>query len=401
MSDTWSWSTGERGVNRVRIYERKPGGPLQIEWHPDGGKMRKSLRALVGKPVYDKEVAKTFATEMSARLRRKSGPNIDPLQALGLGTSRTLKEAWDQYIATRKSRWADSYRTDQNRYRAFWFKALGADIRLTDIAPAAMERAVNEAAEERDWSDNTVYHYLNVLKSVLNFAARDLRWMPESALPALDLPDIDPEGHAYEPRELAALLKETLQLDLRLGVMAHIGCTTLRRLGAIRKLELKNLGAREIDGDVVPVIRFPGETDKRGKTSEAVLPPSTAKLVRRLAEKPAVQATGYLFVRADLDDSDPPEHKRKPLHDRTVNEWWHKAEAAAGVEWVDGRAFHGIKRIGATVSSHLTGGLAAAAQQSGTDAGTLRDVYVKSYPEQKRELAERLEEFFSRADENR
>lgn len=395
MSKTWSWSTGERGVNRVRVYERKPGGPLQIEWHTDGGRKRKSLKKLVGEPVYDRETAKTIATEMAAKLRSKSGPKTNLLQALGLGTGRTLKEAWDQYIATRNSRWAESYHTDQRRYRAFWCEALGADTRLTEIAPATVERSVNEAAEERDWSDNTVRHYLVVLKSVLNFAARDLRWMPESALPAIDFPDIDPEGHPYEPRELAALLEETLQLDLRLGVMARIGCTTLRRLGAIRELELKDLASREIDGDVVPVIRFPGDTDKQGKTSEAVLPPSTAKLVKRLAEKPAVRAAGYLFVRGDLEDPDPPEDKRKPLHDRTVNEWWHEAEAAAGVEWIDGRAFHGIKRIGATVSSHLTGGLAAAAQQSGTDADTLREVYVKSYPEQKRDLAERLEAFFA------
>lgn len=396
MSKTWSWSTGQPGVNRVRIYERTPDGPLQIAWYPEPGQPeRKSLKSLVGHHVYDRSEAKTIATNVSAKLRQQHhqpGPS-QLRRVLGLTRRHTLEEAWDKYIDVRRSTWSDTYHTDQKRYRRFWLGALGEDIHLTGITPALVEQAINETAEERDWSNNTARHYLVALKSTLNYAARNLRWIPPSQLPTITFPDTNPKSRAYEPRNLLAVMEAALEYDLRLGVMAEVGYATLRRLGAIRTLQLEHLSSRDILDDTVPVIRFPEETDKRGRRGEAVLPGSTSRLVKKLVQKPAVQATGYLFVRGDLDDPDPPERKRKPLHDKTVNEWWHRAEEAAGVKWVKGRAFHGIKRTVTTISSYVSGGLAAASQQSGTDAETLRKVYLQSDPLQKLELAQNLEQF--------
>lgn len=136
---------------------------------------------------------------------------------------------------------------------------------------------------------------------------------------------------------------------------------------------------------------FPGETDKSGNTAYAVLPPTTAEVVLELADKPAVRASGLLFVRGSLDDPDPPEHKRRPLAGETVTEWWHAAEETAGVPWVKGRAIHGIKRTVATLAHELMDSLGPASHQSGTDEETLRKIYLRDNPGPKCALADTLE----------
>lgn len=80
----WSYSTGERGRNRVRAYEQARDGRLRLEWREAG------RRATVALPTPDRETAKRKADELAARLRQPDA---------GCAERLTLRELFDIYGA--------------------------------------------------------------------------------------------------------------------------------------------------------------------------------------------------------------------------------------------------------------------------------------------------------------
>ena len=64
----WSHSTGKRAVNRVRVYSRRQDSPIYIEWSEKGELNRRSLKAMVGFPVYNREFAVRVAGHFAERL---------------------------------------------------------------------------------------------------------------------------------------------------------------------------------------------------------------------------------------------------------------------------------------------------------------------------------------------
>lgn len=393
MSETWSYITGKRNRNRVRVYERYPGSPIQIKWtDEDGHEHRKSLRAIDDEPIYERGDAVKVADRVALRLKenRVMGPELRSV--LGLPERHTLEELCKEIWAVKYDEWDEEYQTDQDCYRDFWYEHLGKDTYLRSITPSDVEKAANKAAQARDWSAGTKRHYLDFIKSSFNYARDDLSWITSMHdLKAVDLPKPDPKQLAYEVDELFRLIDAAGEIDLRLHALALIAYVTLRRMGAILETRVDALQERLLYGERRTVLVFPGETDKSDNTAYAVLPPTTADVLERLAEKPAVKSTGLLFVRGPLDDPDPPEHKQKPLAGETVTEWWHDAEEEADVAWVKGRAIHGIKRRVTTIAKEQMGSLSEAAHQSNTDEKTLEEIYLRDNPGPKCALADTLE----------
>lgn len=397
MSNTWSYSAGKRGLNRVRVYERSPGSPLWIKWSNDHNQPeRRSLRVVADRPIYDREVAVMIADRAALRIKESTTVGRDLRELLGLEERHTLEELfteyWDVHTSEKEGEgWSDKYETDQARHRDFWYEKLGRDRYLRDVTPAEVEKAVKKTAEERDWEEETKRKYLVFLKSAFNWAESHLKWISgQETLTQIELPDPDPDQPDYEPKELFQILDAADQVDLRSRVHGEICTVTLRRLNAVRQTRLEHLEERMVGGERRMVISFPGETDKSGKTAYTVLPERSAEVVQKLADKPAVQATGLLFPRGNLEDGDPPEENRRPVGKKKLNTWWHDAEKKAGVPWEKKRALHGIKRTMVTLAD-ARNLIVAASEQSNTDVETLRHVYVKGHPDKKCELADAIE----------
>ena len=64
----WSYTTGKKRVNRVRVYERRPESPLNIEWWANGRRHQRSLTTVVGLTVMDKNKAVMFANYFAERM---------------------------------------------------------------------------------------------------------------------------------------------------------------------------------------------------------------------------------------------------------------------------------------------------------------------------------------------
>lgn len=391
--ENWSYYTGKKNRNRVRVYERYPGSPLWIKWtDPEEGVKRESLRVIDDEPIYDKDHAVKVADRVSLRLKENHGMGSNLRELLGLPERYTLEELCDEIWEVEYEDWNEQYQKDQERYRDFWYEHLGRDTYLRSVPPAEVRKAANKAANARSWSAGTKRHYLVFIKSAYNFARDHLKWITsEHDLKSVDLPDTDPKQPAYEEEELFAVIRAAAAIDLRLHALALIALITLRRCGAILQTKASSLEDRVLFGERRTVLLFPGETDKSDNTAYAVLSQETARVLKELAARPAVEATDLLFVRGRLDDPDPPEHKRQPLANETILDWWHKAEALAEVPWVKDRGIHGIKRTVTTIAEDRLGSLSGAAHQSGTDEETLRKVYLRDNPGPKRQLADMLE----------
>jgi len=73
-SKPWSYSTGERGKNRVRAFAHAVTGRIFLEYYEkvERGVKPKICRVVLG--VCERERAKAAAEELSARLRRAEAP---------------------------------------------------------------------------------------------------------------------------------------------------------------------------------------------------------------------------------------------------------------------------------------------------------------------------------------
>ena len=87
----FSYSAGERGRNRVRVYEEKSGGPVFLEYYDREApslplrRRRKSLGRI------SRESAKRIADETASRFTESAEPALKQL---------TLGELFDNYLRT-------------------------------------------------------------------------------------------------------------------------------------------------------------------------------------------------------------------------------------------------------------------------------------------------------------
>ena len=111
MPSRWSWSTGERGVNRVRVYEHAASGVLYVEWYEARQDDRGPLRRAQNLGHQDRERAKSEAYDLAARLLRgeverreaASDPERGPL-TLGALLDNYLSEVTPGKVTARHDR---------------------------------------------------------------------------------------------------------------------------------------------------------------------------------------------------------------------------------------------------------------------------------------------------------
>jgi integrase len=381
VAKLWRYATGQKGINRITVYERRPGGPIHIEWWDRDGRHRETLKNLTGSPIVSHALAEDVADACAAAQKKRREAD-DAHELLGRDPPRTFRELTDAYHGSKEEGWSEHHRRIQRGLRDFWLLALGGDMRLTDASPARVQQVVRTKAAAARWSTRTQQKYLRYIVDAFSYAQRKLKWINEgSNLSAVDIPRAGGESRAYSLEEVSKLLATSAKGDPRICAMLWVAWSTGRRLAAIRTL---SASAVEHEGSSTR-IAFPGATDKARRSGVTYLGPRARAAVCRLYATPAVTSSGLLFPDGDLSKATP---KRSIASDTQCRKWLRQIEALSGVEHRDRRAFHGIKRRFASTSS--TDG-AAAEKQSGTNRATLARIYHQDDPEPKKKLAEKLE----------
>ncbi len=330
--DRRSYSAGEWGRNRVRVFADPKTGLYQIEWRENGRRLTRSLKHR------DWSRAKRQADEAAAGLAMyepngKAEAEPEPL---------TLEKLFDIYgEEVTPTKGEHTQRHDKIAMRMF-LRFFGKDRDPATLSQRDWDRFIRARRSGRvgpsgkPVSDRTVECDLRFLIAVLNWAAksRDEQGrllLDSNPLRGLKTPkEKNPTRVVLSEEEYQAMLGISRQVDWRFRVAFVLAHETGHRIGAIR-----NLRWRDIDFEGREV-RWRAEHEKTGyehvtpMTDEAV-----AVLEEARETNPGNGQTPVLPALRDPSAS---------ISSRLAGAWWHKAERLARLEPRRGRGWHSLRR---------------------------------------------------------
>lgn len=351
----WRYTCGQKGINRITVYERPGRHQIYIQWFDLDGRHRVTLRSQTGHPVTSRADAIELAEDAATKQATKR--NIAAMRSIfGDREQHTLTQLLDRMHSAKEAKWSRAYKAGQERRRAFWLSRLGEDHDIAQTPDELIQSIVRTAG--KGWSPRTQSAYLRYMVDAFAFGHRKLKWLrPDQALTAVEFPKSDERDLAYTLQEVQEILDKLHDIDAGAAAIGEVAFCTGRRLTAIRTLRTD-----AYDGTS---IRFPQKTDKARKGSVAALSPQAIEAIEKVK--------GPTYLLGNLDHA-------------TLRRAWRDAEKRAGVDHVTGRAWHGIKRVYATMTQGLTG----RDRQSGTLNSTLESVYRQDWMDEKLSVAERM-----------
>ena len=327
-----SYSAGEWGRNRVRVFPDPRTGVLQIEWREGGRRLTRAL----GHREWAR--AKRQADEFAAGI---IGPELEG-QAEAEATPLTLEALFDIYgeeVTPTKA--AASQRYDQAT-TAMFLKFFGGHRRPETLSRRDWDRFIRArragraGRSGRPAADRTIQQDLKLLLAILNWAAKSRdeegRLLLESnPFRGLKTPaEKNPTRVVLTQAEYEALLHASLEMDWRFRVALVLAHETGHRIGAIRQLRWSDIDVEN------GTIRWRGEHEKTGyehrtpMTSEAV---SVLEEARR--RNPGI---------GDIPLLPAPKDPSVCMSRSLARDWWSKAVARAELEPKRGRGWHSLRR---------------------------------------------------------
>jgi integrase len=372
----WSFSHGERGRNRVRAYEKSPGGDLYLEWYEpaqDGSRQRVRVKL----NHRDRERAREHARKAAAKLELLPAEPAPKPTAAPLTLTRLLTEYLEEVTPTKGRSKQGHDRRAAKLFLAF-FDAQDEPARRSTRHPSTLDRMdwgrfvaarrAGRIAGSVAVRDRQVQYDLKFLIAVLSWA---LGVKDEGGQPYLTAnpwgEEIRKAQRWERPREQnptrvamtdevrAALIAHAphWQFSLALVMERH----TRRRNNQIRQLRWNDV---DLDGRR---IRWRGETDKAGREYWTPMPEAVHESLR---DVPRGIGDSPVFPSA----SDPVE----PTPRDTFQTWLRRAKKRAGIQ-IPGLGFHSEKRAGVRDPRFRALPDVLQEELAGTNYATLKEVY--------------------------
>ena len=327
-----SYSAGEWGRNRVRIFPDPKTGILQMEWRENGRRRSRSLGHR------DWTRAKRQADEFAAgfvgpELGGKAEAEPEPL---------TLGSLFDNYGEEVTPTKGERARRHDRAAMEMFLRFFGRDRKAATLSQRDWDRFIGARRAGRigisgkPVSDRTIEYDLAFLMAVLNWAARskDERGHPlldRNPLKGLRKPkEKNPTRVVLTEEEYRALLGVSLEVGWQFRTALVLAHETGHRIGAIRKLRWKDI---DFEGESV---RWRAKHEKTGYEHST---PVTTEALAALEEARALSVeTGDGPVLPA--PRDPSQCAGRTL----VGYWWRKAERLAALEPKRGRGWHSLRR---------------------------------------------------------
>lgn len=317
----WSYSTGERGSNRVRVYER-PGFGIWIDYRDGSGTRR---RHPLG--TDDRTEAKAKADEIAAKFRREA--KRQPTEI----TLSALIESYERDVTPSK---VATVQEHDRRTFALFLRQFGANTRPRDLSRREWDAYIaarrsgklrpattNPTAKARAGGvrDRVVEQDLNLLNALLNWGtqASDGQGgylLDRNPLKGLPVPrELSPRRALLTPEQYQAVRKAAADRSSRLECFVVLAWHTGHRAGSLRQLRWSDV---DLDG---ARIHFRGESDKIGLDHWNPLHSEAVAILRRERKQSPRIGDAWIFP-AGRDAT-------KPLSgDAIANLWKRIAEAA-------------------------------------------------------------------------
>jgi len=326
-----SYSAGERGRNRVRVFPDSKTGIYQMEWREKGRRLGRSLKHR------DWDRAKRQADEFAANfVAPQSDQEPEPL---------TLGRLFEMYlgeVTPKNSERHQKYARSAARMFGEYFGTdpLAVTLSWRDFDKFSTARAGgifgSGSGPWKPVKPRTVQMDLSFLSSVLNWAttAGDGHGgflLDRNPMKGYKLPkEKNPRRVVLSDEEYSALLAISKEFDWRFHVALVLAHETGHRIGAIRKLRWSDVDLKS------ETIRWRAEHDKKGY--EHVTPVSAeARAVLEFARERSPGVGDAPLLPACKDPS-------KPIGRYVIRDMWRKAERPAGLERKKGRGWHTLRR---------------------------------------------------------
>ena len=327
-----SYSAGEWGRNRVRVFRDPKTGLIQIEWREEGRRRSRSL----GHRDWDR--AKRQADEVAASRAGAQVPEAVEAEPAPLTLSTLFDIYGDEMTPTKGER---SRRYDEAAMKMF-LGFFGNDRVPSTLSQRDWDRFIRERRSGRvgpsgqQVSDRTIERDLRFLLAVLNWAAKSRDeeghlLLESNPLRGLKLPrEKNPARVLLTHSEYEALLEVSLVMDWRFRVALVIAHETGHRIGAIRQLRWSDI---DMEGGL---IRWRAEHEKSGFEHRTPVTADTLAVLEEARRKhPGIGDAPVLPA---------PKDASRCVSRSLVCNWWVKAQKLAGLEPKRGRGWHSLRR---------------------------------------------------------
>ena len=325
-----SYSAGEWGRNRVRVFPDPKTGLYQIEWRRNGRRLTRSLKHR------DWARAKRQADEVAAGFAVHEPAGKAEPEPLTLGT---LLDIYGEEVTPAKAE--TSQRSDRAATKMF-LQFFGRHRKPDTLSQRDWDRFIRArragtiGPSGRPVSDRTIQYDLKFLIAVFNWAAKskDEHGRPllgSNPLKGLKTPtEKNPTRVVLAEEEYEALLKVSRRVDWRFHVALVLAHETGHRIGAIRKLRWCDI---DLEGGVV---LWRAEHEKTGYEHRT---PVTAEALGVLEE-----ALTRNQGNGDSPVLPAPRDATRSAGRTLVRYWWNRAQKLAGLEPKRGRGWHSLRR---------------------------------------------------------
>ena len=333
----WCYSTGERGRNRVRAYEERPGGVILVEFYErDPGGEVKRKRVSLGHS--DRTKAKQRADDIASAFGRNGRPPGDDITLSMLFENCYLREVTpgkspgkqrhDRVCTKMFLRCFGRNRPARSLNRRDW-DAFIKERRAGTLAP--------RGARRRGVGPRQIEYDLKFLLAVLNWATTAGNRQGEPLLVAnplrgLPLPrEANPKRPVMTQAQYIALSEAAPEVDWRFALALVLVHETGHRIGAVRKLRWSDIDLGRLLG------RWRAENDKIGFEHET---PLTKTAVQALHQVP--RGLGEAWVLPSPSDPE------VPCSRHVMRDWWERAMERAKLAVGQRLGWHSLRRKFAT-----------------------------------------------------
>jgi integrase len=337
-SRAWSYIAGEKGKNRVRVYERGSFG-LWIDYRDVHGKR---VRQPLGHG--DRERAKLKADEVAAKFRRHGA-------APAALTLRTLFDIYEREVTPHK---AASTQAHDRRTLPLFLKAFGSN-RLPEtlnrrdwdsyIARRRSGKLAPKHAEGGTVRDRVIEQDLKLLLAVLNWAERAGSGqrggylLDRNPLKGLEIPkELSPRRPRLTDEQFTKVREAGASMTKRAELFVVLAWYTGHRSASIRHLRWSDVdleGAR---------IHWRGESDKIGYDHWNPLHPICVELLKTERQRVAAIGDAWVFN----------VKKGKPLSRAGARSLWRRIAEKAEIPDREGHGWHSCRRSFANRMRHAS-----------------------------------------------
>lgn len=355
---SWNYSAGERGVNRVRVYQNAATrGLIYWDWYDrdvvDTDGKPKRVREALGHA--DRSLARAQAEQLATQLRARS---TEPRAPRDL----TLYELFDNYLQeVTPTKGREKQRHDhcaaqlflrcfgeetlaKNLSKREWNRFIqerrsGALAPLPTLKPAGAGKSARQHARRAGVGDRAVAYDLRWLLAVLNWATMagngaGRMLLDRNPLKGLTVPrEESPRRPALNVAQYEALRSVAAEVNVLFRLAVVLAHETGHRIGAIRQLQWA-----DVDFDA-GTVRWRKQTDKGGYEHTTPLTETAAQELRRALDGSG-GPSAWVFPAPGTPDEACSRH--------LMRDWWERGARLAKLPPGERYGWHALRRQFAT-----------------------------------------------------